>query len=154
MPSEFQEMKCLALPKLNLQFLTMHDYLLRNLNLFRLESTYEIRQVRERSRKGLVINFFFWCCLNTRTLRARSRACALSATAQARRSLMAGQCRKQPSLPHTSTLLLFSFFSRFVSFVVGRAWRSQSLASRSSKWASRDWQRTGRPPSAPTSLFT
>lgn len=35
---------CLALPKLNLQFLTLHDYLLRNFNLFRLESTYEIRQ--------------------------------------------------------------------------------------------------------------
>ena len=26
---------CLALPKLNLQFLTAHDYLLRNFNLFR-----------------------------------------------------------------------------------------------------------------------
>ncbi|XP_067939363.1 RNA helicase aquarius-like [Watersipora subatra] len=35
---------CLALPKLNLQFLTLHDYLLRNFHLFRLESTYEIRQ--------------------------------------------------------------------------------------------------------------
>ncbi|KAI8086379.1 P-loop containing nucleoside triphosphate hydrolase protein [Halteromyces radiatus] len=34
----------LALPKLNLQFLTIHDYLLRNFNLFRLESSYEIRQ--------------------------------------------------------------------------------------------------------------
>ncbi|XP_060606233.1 RNA helicase aquarius-like [Ruditapes philippinarum] len=34
----------LALPKINLQFLTLHDYLLRNFNLFRLESTYEIRQ--------------------------------------------------------------------------------------------------------------
>ncbi|XP_076822195.1 RNA helicase aquarius-like [Clavelina lepadiformis] len=34
---------CLALPKLNLQFLTLHDYLLRNFNLFRLESAYEIR---------------------------------------------------------------------------------------------------------------
>ena len=33
-----------ALPKLNLQFLTMHDYLLRNFNLFRLEATYEIRE--------------------------------------------------------------------------------------------------------------
>ena len=33
----------LALPKLNLQFLTMHDYLLRNFKLFQLESTYEIR---------------------------------------------------------------------------------------------------------------
>lgn len=31
----------LALPKLNLQFLTLHDYLLRNFNLFRLESTCE-----------------------------------------------------------------------------------------------------------------
>ncbi|PFH34370.1 hypothetical protein BESB_075220 [Besnoitia besnoiti] len=34
----------LALPKLNLQFLTIHDYLLRNFNLFRLESIYEIRE--------------------------------------------------------------------------------------------------------------
>eukprot|EP00929_Paragymnodinium_shiwhaense_P119627 TRINITY_DN91529_c0_g1_i1.p1 TRINITY_DN91529_c0_g1~~TRINITY_DN91529_c0_g1_i1.p1 ORF type:complete len:1629 (-),score=467.25 TRINITY_DN91529_c0_g1_i1:79-4965(-) len=34
----------LALPKLNLQFLTIHDYLLRNFNLFRLEATYEIRE--------------------------------------------------------------------------------------------------------------
>jgi intron-binding protein aquarius len=34
----------LALPKLNLQFLTFHDYLLRSFNLFRLESTYEIRE--------------------------------------------------------------------------------------------------------------
>ncbi|CAH8609976.1 unnamed protein product [Dicrocoelium dendriticum] len=34
---------CLALPKLGLQFLTLQDYLLRNFNLFRLESTYEIR---------------------------------------------------------------------------------------------------------------
>ena len=32
---------CLALPKLNLQFLTLHDYLLRNFILFRLESTCE-----------------------------------------------------------------------------------------------------------------
>lgn len=43
-PSElFQGDRVLALPKLNLQFLTFHDYLLRNFNLFRLESTYEIR---------------------------------------------------------------------------------------------------------------
>lgn len=34
----------LALPKLNLQFLTFHDYLLRNFYLFRMESTYEIRE--------------------------------------------------------------------------------------------------------------
>ncbi|KAK2168383.1 hypothetical protein LSH36_17g07036 [Paralvinella palmiformis] len=40
---------CLALPKLNIQFLTLHDYLLRNFNLFRLESTYEIRQDIEDS---------------------------------------------------------------------------------------------------------
>nr|CAD2122801.1 unnamed protein product [Meloidogyne enterolobii] len=33
----------LPLNKLNLQFLTTHDYLLRNFNLFRMESTYEIR---------------------------------------------------------------------------------------------------------------
>ncbi|XP_058118487.1 RNA helicase aquarius [Anopheles ziemanni] len=44
-PTEFYSGEgCLALPKLNLQFLTLHDYLLRNFNLFRLESTYEIRQ--------------------------------------------------------------------------------------------------------------
>jgi intron-binding protein aquarius len=36
--------QCLALPKLNLQFLTLHDYLLRNFNLFRLESAYELKQ--------------------------------------------------------------------------------------------------------------
>ncbi len=35
---------CLALPKLNLQFLDTTDYLLRNFNLFRLEATYEIRE--------------------------------------------------------------------------------------------------------------
>ncbi|CAG0881256.1 unnamed protein product [Darwinula stevensoni] len=34
----------LALPRLGLQFLTFKDYLLRNFTLFRLESTYEIRQ--------------------------------------------------------------------------------------------------------------
>ena len=34
----------LALPKLNLQFLTMQDYLLRNFILYRLESAYAIRQ--------------------------------------------------------------------------------------------------------------
>ena len=33
----------LALPKLNLQFLTFYDYLLRSFTLFRLESAYEIR---------------------------------------------------------------------------------------------------------------
>ncbi|PRP87317.1 intron-binding protein aquarius-like [Planoprotostelium fungivorum] len=33
----------LALPKLNLQFLTFHDYLLRNYDLYRLESAYQIR---------------------------------------------------------------------------------------------------------------
>lgn len=35
---------CLALPKLNLQFLTFWDYLLRNFHLFRLEAAYEIRE--------------------------------------------------------------------------------------------------------------
>ncbi len=35
---------CLALPKLNVQFLTLYDYLLRNFNLYRLESAYEIRE--------------------------------------------------------------------------------------------------------------
>ena len=36
--------KPLALPKLNTQFLTFRDYLLRNFNLFRLEAAYEIRE--------------------------------------------------------------------------------------------------------------
>jgi len=47
-PSDFQQQStnesCLALPKLSLQFLTLHDYLLRNFNLFRLEAAYELRQ--------------------------------------------------------------------------------------------------------------
>jgi intron-binding protein aquarius len=34
----------LALPKLNLQFLTLPDYLLRNFHLFRLEAAYEVRE--------------------------------------------------------------------------------------------------------------
>lgn len=34
----------LALPKINLQFLTLTDYLLRNFHLFRLEAAYEIQQ--------------------------------------------------------------------------------------------------------------
>ena len=41
---KFTNTHCLAIPKLNLQFLTLHDYLLRNFELFRLESNYEIRQ--------------------------------------------------------------------------------------------------------------
>ncbi|KAJ3027064.1 hypothetical protein HDV00_011403, partial [Rhizophlyctis rosea] len=45
----FPNTHCLAIPKLNLQFLTIHDYLLRNFNLFRLESTYDIRQDVEDS---------------------------------------------------------------------------------------------------------
>src|SRR5690349_19632233 len=40
---EYNGERPLALPKLNLQFLTFYDYLLRNYDLFRLESTYEIR---------------------------------------------------------------------------------------------------------------
>jgi intron-binding protein aquarius len=48
-PTEFYADGCLALPKLNVQFLTMHDYLLRNLNLFRLESTYDIRTDMEET---------------------------------------------------------------------------------------------------------
>eukprot|EP00808_Paulinella_micropora_P027092 g62138.t1 len=40
-PSENYTTGVLALPKLNLQFLTIHDYLLRNFQLFLLESTYE-----------------------------------------------------------------------------------------------------------------
>lgn len=35
--------KTLPLPKLNLQFLSLEDYLIRNYNLFRLEAAYEIR---------------------------------------------------------------------------------------------------------------
>merc|ERR1719264_1725687 len=43
-PGEFYNGETvLALPKLNLQFLTLNDYLLRNFKLFQLESTYEIR---------------------------------------------------------------------------------------------------------------
>ncbi|EDQ85935.1 uncharacterized protein MONBRDRAFT_38574 [Monosiga brevicollis MX1] len=42
-PDELYVDACLALPKLHLQFLTLFDYLLRNLNLFNMESIYEIR---------------------------------------------------------------------------------------------------------------
>ncbi|KAJ3073543.1 hypothetical protein HDU98_001283 [Podochytrium sp. JEL0797] len=49
----FQNTHPLAIPKLNLQFLTMHDYLLRNFNLYRLEAAYEIRQDIEDAVKRL-----------------------------------------------------------------------------------------------------
>ncbi|ORX76621.1 hypothetical protein K493DRAFT_108639 [Basidiobolus meristosporus CBS 931.73] len=49
----------LPLPKLNLQFLTIHDYLLRNFNLFRLESAYEIRQDIEDAVKRLAPKLIF-----------------------------------------------------------------------------------------------
>jgi intron-binding protein aquarius len=45
-PDEFKNVSgenSLPVPKLNLQFLTHYDYLLRNFNLFRLESVFEIR---------------------------------------------------------------------------------------------------------------
>ena len=35
---------CLALPKLNMQFLTFPDYLMRNYNLYSLEACYDIRE--------------------------------------------------------------------------------------------------------------
>ncbi|KAJ9442416.1 Pre-mRNA-splicing factor cwf11 [Diplonema papillatum] len=41
---QFTGASALALPKLNLQFLTIQDYLLRNFKLMQLESTYEIRE--------------------------------------------------------------------------------------------------------------
>ncbi|KAJ3221225.1 hypothetical protein HK099_003677 [Clydaea vesicula] len=40
----FSNSHCLAAPKLNLQFLSAHDYLLRNFTLFRYETAHEIRQ--------------------------------------------------------------------------------------------------------------
>jgi len=44
MVNDYNGTQVLALPKLNLQFLTVHDYLLRNFILYRLESAYEIRE--------------------------------------------------------------------------------------------------------------
>jgi intron-binding protein aquarius len=41
--SDYSAESSLALPKLNLQFLTINDYLMRNFTLFRLESAFEIR---------------------------------------------------------------------------------------------------------------
>ncbi|KAJ1567529.1 hypothetical protein HK096_009571, partial [Nowakowskiella sp. JEL0078] len=40
----FSNSEPLAIPKLSLQFLTLHDYLLRNFTLFQLESNHDIRQ--------------------------------------------------------------------------------------------------------------
>lgn len=46
-PSDYHSAsgQVLALPKLNLQFLTLHDYLLRNFDLFRLESTCKLYSI-------------------------------------------------------------------------------------------------------------
>jgi intron-binding protein aquarius len=43
----------LTLPQFNLQFLTLHDYLLRNFKLFQLESTYEIRGRNHKEKKSI-----------------------------------------------------------------------------------------------------
>ena len=52
-PSEFRQSAfsdaSLALPKLSLKFLTLHDYLWRNFQLFRLEAAYELRQDLEEA---------------------------------------------------------------------------------------------------------
>jgi intron-binding protein aquarius len=40
----FTNSHCQPLPKLNIQFLTLHDYLLRNFQLYQIESAYAIRQ--------------------------------------------------------------------------------------------------------------
>jgi intron-binding protein aquarius len=43
-PASFSKSQCLSIPKLGLQFLTIHDYLTRNFTLFRNESAHQIRQ--------------------------------------------------------------------------------------------------------------
>ncbi|KAK2950440.1 putative RNA helicase aquarius [Blattamonas nauphoetae] len=48
-PSTFHHEHVLALPKLSLQYLTLHDYLLRNYNLFSYESAHTIREDLEDS---------------------------------------------------------------------------------------------------------
>ena len=45
---EFNSQRPLALPKLNLQFLSFYDFLLRSYNLYRLESAYEIKNDLEK----------------------------------------------------------------------------------------------------------
>jgi intron-binding protein aquarius len=68
-----------ALLKLNLQFLTIHDYLLRNFVLFRLESAYEIRQDLEDVIKRVKPVATTVCCWGGRTRepegRQRMRGC-------------------------------------------------------------------------------
>jgi len=44
MINDYNGSQVYSLPKLNLQFLTVHDYLLRNFILYRLESAYQIRE--------------------------------------------------------------------------------------------------------------
>lgn len=43
-PEDHDGRKTLTLPKINLQFLSLEDYLIRNFQLFRLESSYEIKK--------------------------------------------------------------------------------------------------------------
>ena len=52
----------MALPKLNLQFLTLHDYLLRSFQLFRLESAYEIRSVSQSVYRVLPAHAYAQTC--------------------------------------------------------------------------------------------
>ncbi|CAM9771883.1 unnamed protein product [Chrysoparadoxa australica] len=52
-PSQYYNGQVMALPKMNLQFLTVHDYLLRSFELFRLESAYEVRDDLEDAIKRM-----------------------------------------------------------------------------------------------------
>ena len=132
---------CLALPKLNLQFLSFWDYLLRNFNLFRLEAAYEIREdvgdvlkarpllvcVRAKKFVCAIESGFCGRCdvyaLQVPYLKLRPAACTaldLMVTAVRR------GCSGCSPLGTPATAARFS--------TAGAAWRRASRASRSWRW--------------------
>jgi intron-binding protein aquarius len=64
-PSDYHSAsgQVLALPKLNLQFLTLHDYLLRNFDLFRLESTCKCIEIFILVSRSFIHLFIFFILL-------------------------------------------------------------------------------------------
>ena len=64
----------LAMPKLNLQFLTVYDYLLRSFKLFRLESAYQIRQDLVRLTIVNVVDLFFHFSVSVNPKKRRKKS--------------------------------------------------------------------------------
>lgn len=152
-PHETYSDGCLALPKLNVQFLTMHDYLLRNLNLFRLESTYDIRIDMEdviprmKAFQNASGETQFAGYVPRAVLPAVQCPLMVYSTCAQRFLLRHRRLDLCLRLSNRSLHLILVFFTRLQG---GLAWRSRLLASQSWRWVVPTLVRRDRRRSEPT----